>query len=72
MGYRATECRHCGLKPLPCPFCGKDGLIFGDNMVGCSDDHNCCANIDFGHWTGTNNDGTPAVHYVIEQWNKRV
>lgn len=66
-----SECPHCQMKPRPCPFCGKPGKIFADNCVGCSDQVGCSANIDFGHWTGTNDDGTPAVHYVIEQWNKR-
>ena len=40
-------------------------------MVGCSDD-NCGANIDFGHWLGVDGNGIPAVHWVIEQWNKRI
>lgn len=66
-----TECPHCQLKPLACPFCGKPASIFGSNMVGCSDTVDCGGNVDFGHWTGTNDDGVPAVHYVIEQWNKR-
>lgn len=71
MPYKATECPHCQLKPLSCPFCGKPGMIFGDNFVGCEDQHECCANIDFGHWTGEEK-GVPAVHWVIEAWNKRV
>lgn len=67
-----TKCGHCGLEPLPCPFCGKPGKIYGQNMVGCSDSVNCGATIDFGHWCGTDDDGTPAEHFVLEQWNKRV
>lgn len=72
MSHETNECDHCGMKPLPCPFCGKPGKIFGDNMVGCSDTNGCMAAVDFGHWTGEDDDGVPAVHYVIEQWNKRV
>lgn len=68
---QATECPHCRIKPLACPFCGKPAKIFGSNVVGCSDTVDCGGNVDFGHWTGTNDDGVPAVHYVIEQWNKR-
>ena len=67
-----SKCSHCDLTPLPCPFCGKDGQIFGQNMVGCSDIIECGANIDFGHWCGETDEGIPAEHYVIEQWNKRI
>ncbi len=72
MKFSKTECRHCGLKPLPCPFCGKPGEILGQNMVACSDTVGCGGEIDFGHWCGTTDDGVPAEHFVIEQWNKRV
>ena len=65
-----TQCPHCGITPLPCPFCGKPGEIFGVNMVACSDVSGCGAVIDFGHWVGTLND-IPDVHFVIEQWNTR-
>lgn len=62
-------CPCCGVNILPCPFCGKEGKIYGSNMVGCSD-LNCGGNVDFGHFDGEQ-DGIPAVHWVIEQWNKR-
>ena len=65
------ECPCCRTKLSPCPFCGKPGKIYGENMVGC-EDWRCGANIDFGHWCGFNDKGIPAVHHVIEQWNKRV
>lgn len=55
----------------PCPFCGSAGTVFADNMVGCVETVKCGANIDFGHWTGYADNGTPAVEFVIEQWNKR-
>jgi endogenous inhibitor of DNA gyrase (YacG/DUF329 family) len=58
------------IKLLPCPFCGKQGKVYGENMVGCSDAVECGANIDFGHWCGTEK-GVPAVLHVIKQWNKR-
>jgi hypothetical protein len=63
-------CSCCGEELLSCPFCGKPGKIFGSNMVGCSDTINCGGSIDFGHWCGVQ-DGIPAVHWVIKQWNKR-
>lgn len=66
------KCPDCGLEPLPCPFCGAPGEIFGDNLVGCSDTVNCGGNVDFGHWTGVDSNGVTAVHHVIEQWNLRV
>lgn len=69
--WRKSGCTCCGTQPLDCPFCGKPGKIFGENMVGCSAENVCDANIDFGHWCGEEN-GIPAVHHVIEQWNKRV
>lgn len=71
MGYRAEECPHCQMKPLPCPLCGGPAVIIGDNMVGCTD-NGCNCNVDFGHWTGYDDDGVPAVHFVVEAWNKRV
>lgn len=71
MASTREECPHCGLKPLRCPFCGSPGEIFGDNMVGCCETVNCGGNVDFGHWTGEDDNGVPAVHFVIEQWNKR-
>ena len=55
---------------LPCPFCGKDGKIYGENMVGCVDAQ-CGANIDYGHWCGVE-DGVPAIRHVINAWNTRV
>lgn len=67
-----TECPHCGIKPRACPFCGAPGEIYAENMVGCSDDINCGGVVDFGHWCGEDDKGVPAVHFVIEQWNKRV
>lgn len=27
--------------------------------------------MDFGHFSGVGDDGIPAVHWVIDQWNKR-
>ncbi len=65
-----TECPHCQMKPKPCPFCGKPGKIYGENYVGC-EDFQCGANVDWGHFCGTER-GIPAVHHVINQWNKRV
>ena len=41
-------------------------------MVGCSGVNKCDAVIDFGHWVGISEEGKPAVHYVIEAWNRRV
>jgi hypothetical protein len=67
----ATECPCCGAKIKPCPFCGKPGQIYGCNNVGCSE-FECGANVDFGHWCGIGDDGKPAVHWVIENWNKRI
>lgn len=64
-----NKCPHCGIEPKPCPFCGEPGKVYGENYVGCSD-HNCGGNVDFGHWCGVEN-GIPAIHWVIEQWNKR-
>ncbi len=56
------------MKLRECPFCGKPGKIYAENNVGC-EDWKCGGNIDWGHWCGEN--GVPAVHWVIEQWNKR-
>ena len=58
-------------KLKPCPFCGGPAKVFGTNMVGCEDVNGCGGNVDFGHWVGYADDGTPAINYVIEQWNKR-
>lgn len=71
MKTKMTRCPCCGTVPLACPFCGESAEICGENMVACSDDLNCTANVDFGHWCGDEN-GIPAVHWVIQQWNKRV
>ena len=65
-----VECPCCQTKPLSCPFCGKLGKIYGENYVGC-EDWECGAAVDWGHFCGEEN-GIPAVHWVIEQWNKRV
>ncbi len=65
-----VECPCCQTKPLPCPFCGKPGKIYGEPNVGC-EDWECGANIEWGHFCGEEN-GIPAVHWVIMQWNKRV
>ena len=70
MTDRQTECPNCGLKPLPCPFCGKPAEIIAQNEVQCTD-WKCGASINWGHWLGEEN-GIPAEHWVIEQWNKRV
>jgi hypothetical protein len=59
------------LKPIACPFCGKPGKVWGSNLVGCSDG-SCGGEVDFGAWDGIGKNGIPAVHWVIEQWNKRV
>ena len=64
-----TKCDHCGMELLPCPFCGSRAVVFGDPSVGCAE-FECGATIDFGHWVGVE-DGVPAYHWVIEQWNKR-
>lgn len=56
---------------MPCPHCGKPGKVYGENMVGCDDTQACGATMDFGHWCGIEN-GIPAVHWVIKQWNTRV
>ncbi len=69
---KATECEHCQTKLLPCPFCGKPAVAVGSALVQCTDTNGCSAMIDFGHWTGETDDGVPAIHFVIEQWNKRV
>jgi len=63
------ECPCCNEKPAPCPHCGKPGKIYCESIVGCSD-FNCGSQIDFGHWYGIEN-GIPAVHWVIKQWNRR-
>ena len=63
------ECPCCKEKPLPCPFCGKPAKIYGESVVECSD-FSCGGQIDFGHWCGIEN-GIPAVHWVIKQWNRR-
>jgi len=70
MGRRLEECPHCQMKPLPCPFCGSPAVSTGDNMVECTS-WECGASVDWGHWTGESPDGVPAVHFVIEHWNKR-
>ncbi len=67
---RPNECPHCDIKLLPCPFCGKPAVIYGENLVGCSDSQ-CGGEVDFGHWCGVEK-GIPAVHWVIEHWNERV
>ena len=66
-----TECPCCETKVKPCPFCGSPGIIYSCNMVGCSENVQCGGEVDFGHWVGTTDDGIPAVHFVVEQWNKR-
>lgn len=48
---------------LPCPFCGKPARVFGSNMVGCEDQSNCGANVDWGHYT--KGDGPK------QAWNRR-
>ena len=68
---KKAECPHCGLKPLPCPFCGAEALIHGQNMVICTDTNKCGGCMDFGHWCGETDEGVPAEHFVVEQWNKR-
>ncbi len=70
MAAKQTECPHCGLEPLPCPFCGKPAVIHGQNAVECTDYLQCGAGVDGGHWCGEEN-GIPAEHWVIEHWNKR-
>ncbi len=69
--FRLLECSCCQEKPLPCPFCGAPGMIFGENMIGCSEIVQCGGQVDFGHHCGVEN-GIPAVHWVIKQWNKRI
>lgn len=64
------RCPHCGIAPASCPFCGKPGEVYGVNFVGCSDSVNCGGAVEFGHWCGIEAD-IPAVHWVIEHWNKR-
>ncbi len=64
------ECPCCQLKPLPCPFCGKPAKIYAEHNVGC-EDWTCGAQVDWGHFDGEE-DGIPAVHHVIGQWNKRI
>lgn len=65
-----SKCPCCEVEPAACPFCGKPGKIYGESIVGCSDLTNCNGQVDFGHWCGVEN-GIPAVHWVIKQWNKR-
>ena len=65
-----NACPHCDIKLLPCPFCESRAVVFGSNAVGCTE-FECGAEIDFGHWCGETDDGIPAEHFVIEQWNKR-
>ncbi len=67
-----TECPCCNTKLNLCPFCGGPAKIYGQNMVGCIDNANCGGTMDFGHWSGHDDDGIPAEHYVVEQWNKRI
>lgn len=47
----------------PCPFCGKEAKVFWSNMVGCSDQFNCGANVEWGHHTD--------VAGFIAAWNRR-
>lgn len=65
-----SKCPCCDEKPMPCPFCGKEGVIYGENSVGCIEMTQCGGEVNFGHWSGEEN-GIPAVHWVIKQWNKR-
>lgn len=67
-----TECPCCKTKIKKCPFCGSAGVILKGNesSVYC-DNINCCdAEIDFGHWSGTE-ESIPAIHHVIAAWNTR-
>ena len=66
----AEECKCCGAKPDPCPFCGAPAKIYGQPNVSCSN-FDCGAAIDFGHFFGEEN-GIPAEHWVIKAWNARV
>ena len=67
-----TECPCCGVKIKPCPRCGKQGCIIGnyENAVFCEDDMGCGIEMNYGHWCGEQ-DGKPAIHFVIEGWNER-
>jgi endogenous inhibitor of DNA gyrase (YacG/DUF329 family) len=65
-----TKCPHCDMQVAACPHCAEPARIHGENMVACTDTVDCCAQVDFGHWCGTEN-GIPAIHWVIAAWNRR-
>ena len=77
----SEHCPHCDEKLKPCPFCGGQAKIYGENMVGCvklecdaemtSSGEYCSGAINYGHWCGEEN-GVPAVHWVIKAWNRRL
>ena len=67
-----TKCPCCGTRVKECPFCGADGMIYAENLVGCSNTTQCGGEVDWGHWCGSDDNGIPAVHYVIEHWNSRI
>lgn len=67
-----NECPDCGMTPAACPFCGQPAKVYGTNSVGCIDTVGCGGEMNFGHWCGQPENGVYPVHYVIEQWNKRV
>lgn len=71
MAIKRTACPHCGLEPLPCPFCGSPAVIHGQSAVECTETIQCGALVDWGHWCGADTDGVPAEHWVIAHWNKR-
>lgn len=68
---KTDHCPHCRVRLLHCPFCGGPAEAVGSAVVQCRDTVGCSATIDFGHWTGEDDNGVPAIHFVIEQWNKR-